>query len=95
MIWHVLTWTVADGKDVAPVLDELESLEKIDSVLAIQTGPLLGDESGTRYGLVVAFDDRDGLQAYIDDPDHQAVVPKLRDCAEPGSISIADILPRA
>lgn len=82
MIDHLVFFTVRDDISEEAVEDLLASLRDLKNtvpgVVDLSAGEdFSGRSGGYTHALFVRFEDRDGLQGYMQHPDHQAVVEKL------------------
>ena len=82
MVDHLVLFTVkedARGEDVEDLLASLKELKKgIPSVVDASVGENFSERSqGYTHGLFVRLQTVDDLRAYINHPEHQAVVEKL------------------
>ncbi len=82
MIDHLVLFAVkedASGKDVEDLLSSLEALkDRVPSVVDLSVGEDFSGRAGDyTHGLFVRFEDREGLQQYLEHPEHLAVVAKL------------------
>ena len=77
---------------IAEIFTELAEIEdKLPACLGISSGRSESPEQmerGYMHGFVADFTDWEGLQAYQDHPDHQAVGAKLTEHAEGGKDGI-------
>ena len=86
MLKHVVSWKIADAaspegrKKIASITAGLESLVGIvPSIRALSVGPsVVTGPNHWDLGLVVDFDDADGLQAYQVHPEHLKVAAHIR-----------------
>lgn len=79
MIEHIvlLRWTeTATPEAIQAALAELRALKgKVPGIVDLSCGTNFSDRAkGYTHGLVVRFQDKAGLQAYIIHPEHQRVV---------------------
>lgn len=79
MIEHIVLFRFKDEISAAAkktIADELLALKsKIPTIKDISMGPNFADRNkGYEYGLVVRFEDRQGLDSYQVHPEHQRVV---------------------
>ncbi len=86
MLRHVVLWTFKDsheGADKPAIIDEAVALlqrcaDEVPSVRGFELGrPAEGYEATHDLILISTFDDKAGLQDYIDHPVHQDVVAYL------------------
>ncbi len=77
---------------ISELFDELHEIEgKLPGLIAMTSGRSESPEKmerGYMHGFVADFADWNGLQAYQDHPDHQAVGAKLTEHAEGGKDGI-------
>ena len=79
MIEHIVLFRFKDETSQmakAKIVEELLALRgKVPSIKDITMGPNFCDRNqGYQYGLVVRFDDRQGLDLYAVHPEHQRVI---------------------
>ena len=82
MVDHLVLFAVNDDASVEDVEDLLSSIRdlrgSIPNVMDLSVGEdFSGWAKGYTHGLFVRFRTADDLRAYLDHPDHQAVVEKL------------------
>ena len=82
MIDHLVLFAVKDDasrEDVEDLLSSLAALEdKISSVVDFSVGKDFSGRAGDyTHALFARFEDREGLQEYLEHPEHLAVVEKL------------------
>ena len=82
MVDHLVLFAVKDdvsSEDVEDLLSSLRSLkDSIPNVMDLSVGEdFSGRAKGSTHGLFVRFRTTDDLRAYLEHPDHQAVVEKL------------------
>lgn len=82
MVDHIVLFAVkedAPEEDVEDLLSSLASLtEKVSSVRDFSVGEDFSGRAGEyTHALFARFEDRDGLQEYLEHPDHLAAVEKL------------------
>lgn len=82
MVDHLVLFAVKDGAPAEDVEDLLSSLRNLRSsitnVLDLSVGrDFSGRGGGYTHGLFVRFRTADDLQAYLEHPEHRAVVEKL------------------
>lgn len=82
MVDHLVFFAVkgdASEGDVEDLLDSIRALkESVGSVVDLSVGEDFSGRSGDyTHALFARFEDRDGLQEYMQHPDHLAVVEKL------------------
>ncbi len=82
MIEHIVLFRfkdeITDSTKQTIVQELLKLKDKVPSILSITAGKNFTDRSkGFEYGLVVRFEDRQGLDAYQVHPDHQKVIHEL------------------
>lgn len=79
---HLVFFAVSDDASEEDVEDLLESVralkESVSSVRDLSVGEdFSGRSGGYTHALFARFDDRGGLQEYMEHPDHLSVVEKL------------------
>ena len=82
MVDHLVLFAVNDDASVEDIEDLLASIRdlrgSIPNVMDLSVGEdFSGRAKGYTHGLFVRFRTADDLRAYLDHPDHQAVVEKL------------------
>lgn len=82
MVDHLVFFTAredASASDVEDLVESLRALEdKIPSTVSLSVGENFSPRSGGyTHGLFARFQDREGLQEYLEHPEHLAVVEKL------------------
>lgn len=82
MVDHLVLFTVKDdapAEDVDDLLSSIRELENsIPNVLDLSVGENFSERArGYTHGLFVRLETRDDLQAYLEHPEHRAVVEKL------------------
>ena len=82
MIDHLVLFAVKEdtsAEDVEDLLSSLKALrDKVSSVTDLSLGEDFSGRAGEyTHGLFVRFEDRKGLQEYLEHPEHLAVVEKL------------------
>ena len=82
MVW--LTPKTGVGEDkMEEILASIRALTHIPGVLAISAGRNITDRvNGATHGVLVTLERADGLPAYLNHPDHQAVGVVLREHCE-------------
>jgi hypothetical protein len=86
MLKHIVSWKVAaedaetKREHIEQIVSRLQSLVGVvPSIRAMSVGPTVVEgPNHWDLGLIVDFDDEDGLQAYQDNPDHRAVGAFIR-----------------
>jgi hypothetical protein len=78
MIRHVLLLSFADPADAPEAKRRLDQLPAtIDAIKEWEVAlPLTAPEGGPHLCLISTHDDLDGLQAYLDHPDHHELVTR-------------------
>jgi hypothetical protein len=82
---HVVLWTFKDTvppAERAAIVAAIRGLRtKVPSLRSLEVGENVSPAraQGYTHVLVETFDDRDGLAAYADHPDHVPVLARLRD----------------
>ncbi|WP_195210327.1 Dabb family protein [Actinomarinicola tropica] len=79
MIRHCVLLRIAEGTDpevVERIVEALRTLPaRIPSIRTYEVGVDLGWRDGNaEIGIVAGFDDQEGWRAYVDHPDHVAVI---------------------
>lgn len=92
MVDHLVLFTVKDDAAAEDVDDLLSSLRELGSsiptVLDLSVGENFSERArGYTHGLFVRLGSRDDLQAYLEHPEHRAVVEKL-DAATTGRLVV-------
>lgn len=82
MVDHLVLFAVEEDtspEDLEDLLSSIRALEDgVGSVVDLSVGEDFSGRSGEyTHALFVRFEDRDGLQEYMEHPDHLAVVEKL------------------
>ncbi len=82
MVDHLVLFAVkgdATEEDVEDLLSSVRDLRSsVGSVVDLSVGEDFSGRAGKyTHALFVRFEDRDGLQEYLEHPDHLAVVEKL------------------
>ena len=82
MVDHLVLFAVKDtatGEEVEDLLASIRGLESgVGSVVDLSVGEdFSGRSGGYTHALFARFEDRDGLQEYMEHPDHLSVVEKL------------------
>ena len=82
MVDHLVFFAVSEetsSEDLEDLLSSIRALEdSIGSVVDLSVGEdFSGRSDGYTHALFARFEDRDGLQEYMEHPDHLAVVEKL------------------
>lgn len=84
MVDHLVLFAVEEDtspEDLDDLLSSIRALEDgVGSVVDLSVGEDFSGRSGEyTHALFVRFEDRDGLQEYMEHPDHLAVVEKLEE----------------
>ena len=84
MVDHLVLFAVADDasdEDVEDLLSSIRALKNdVSSVTDLSVGEdFSGRAGGYTHALFARFEDRAGLQEYMEHPDHLAVVEKLEE----------------
>ena len=82
MVDHLVFFAVSEetsSEDLEDLLSSIRALEdSVGSVVDLSVGEdFSGRSGGYTHALFARFEDRDGLQEYMEHPDHLAVVEKL------------------
>ena len=82
MIDHIVLFTLREGvssEDAGDLLSSVRDLrERVPGIVDLSAGENFSERAGGyTHGLFVRFRTADDLRAYIQHPDHQAVVEKL------------------
>lgn len=82
MVDHIVLFAVEEDAPEEGVEDLLSSLRALKESIASVRDLSVGEDFSGRAGeythaLFARFEDRDGLQEYLEHPDHLAVVEKL------------------
>ena len=82
LVDHLVLFTVnedASAEDIDDLLSSLRGLKKgIPNVIDLSVGENFSERAqGFTHGLFVRFQTADDLRAYMDHPEHRAVVEKL------------------
>jgi hypothetical protein len=86
MLKHIVSWKLAADdpetrlEHIGQIVSRLQSLVGVvPSIRALSVGPtVVAGPNHWDVGLIVDFDDEDGLQDYQDNPDHRAVGAFIR-----------------
>ncbi len=80
MIKHIVMWTLHDKQDALLIKQTLEALKnKIPSIIDIEVGiDYSQTEASADVVLYSTFANRDALAAYVQHPEHQAVIPMMQ-----------------
>lgn len=82
MIEHIVLLKLKDGtpeESVARMIEGLKGLQsKVPGILAVSVGTNFSERSkGFTHGLVMRFEDKAALEAYLPHPAHEAVAQEL------------------
>ena len=80
MIKHIVMWTLEDKNDATHVKQTLEALKsKVPSIIDIEVGiDFSATDASADVVLYSTFASRDDLNAYVQHPEHQAVIPMMQ-----------------
>ncbi|HIP06367.1 MAG TPA: Dabb family protein [Mariprofundaceae bacterium] len=80
MIKHIVMWTLADKADAETVKTTLEGLKgKVPSIIDIEVGiDFSNTDASADVVLYSTFASNDDLSAYVQHPEHQAVIPMMQ-----------------
>ena len=80
MIKHIVMWTLEDNNDATLVKTTLEGLKnKVPSIIDIEVGiDFSATDASADVILYSTFTNREGLDAYVNHPEHQAVIPMMQ-----------------
>ncbi len=81
MVRHIVMWKLRDKADARLLKERLEALNgRIPGLLRLEAGiDFLASEQSADLVLVADLESREALDAYQRHPEHQAVVPLVRD----------------
>ncbi len=81
MVKHIVMWTLHDKNDALQVKQTLEALkDKVPSIIDIEVGiDFSNTDDSADVMLYSTFENREGLEAYRVHPDHQAVLPMMKE----------------
>ncbi|MBN4060727.1 Dabb family protein [bacterium AH-315-I20] len=80
MVKHIVMWTLEDNNDATLVKTTLEGLKnKVPSIIDIEVGiDFSATDASADVILYSTFTNREGLDAYVNHPEHQAVIPMMQ-----------------
>lgn len=80
MVKHIVMWTLEDNNDATLVKTTLEGLKnKVPSIIDIEVGiDFSATNASADVVLYSTFANRDDLAAYVNHPEHQAVIPMMQ-----------------
>lgn len=83
MVKHIVIWELREKADAAAIKEKLEALNgKIPGLVHIEVGiDFLESEQSADLVLVAELESREALDAYQSHPEHQAVVPLVKEAA--------------
>lgn len=81
MVKHIVMWTLHDKNQAKNVKNTLEALKaSIPSIKHLEVG-IDYSKTNTSADIVLnsTFADRASLEAYVNHPDHQAIIPMMQE----------------
>jgi len=83
MVKHIVMWKLRDKADAAEIKECLEALAgRIPGLLNIEVGiDFLESEQSADVVLYAELESREALKTYQSHPEHQAVVPLVKEAA--------------
>jgi hypothetical protein len=80
MVKHIVMWTLHDKNDATEVKTTLEALKtKVPSIIDIEVGIDYSNSNASADVILYStFANHAGLIAYVNHPDHQAVIPMMQ-----------------